>query len=61
MTSFFAPGFYVHFHLSKEFFYNSILRKRNLHRHDYFEFMYVLEGEVRQNIENTYDNYSKGE
>lgn len=56
-----APGFHVHFNLSKKFFYNSILRKRTLHRHDYFEFMYVIEGEVRQNIENIYYNYSKGE
>ena len=49
-----APNYHAHFHFSKEFFNNSIFKKRPLHRHDYFEFMYVLEGEVIQNIENVY-------
>lgn len=56
-----GPGYHKHIHLSKVDFNKFFSKKRTLHRHDFFEFMYVLEGEVKQNIENVIYNYSQGE
>lgn len=38
----------------------SVLQNRSLHQHDFFEFMFVLEGEVTTRIENTERIYPSG-
>lgn len=55
-----SPGSHMRYHTEKgDDSYNFIL-SRSLHQHDFWELMYVLEGNLKQYIENTCNYYSKG-